>query len=188
MHEHSLSEWIAKSQQGDTAAFGKIVSLYQSKIFAYVFRLIGVENEAKDVVQETFLRAWTYCKTYQPSFRFSTWLYTIATNCSHDYLHTKKKTTMYAEESMILLCDQLTYSNLEQELLNKNIATIISRLTNTLTPKQKLIFTLKYLEGLETEEITVITKLSPEKVKSNLYLARKNIKEILLKMKVHENR
>jgi RNA polymerase sigma-70 factor (ECF subfamily) len=87
---------------------------------------------------------------------------------------------------MILLCDQLTNSNLEQELSNKNIATIIGQLTHTLTPKQKLVFTLKYLEGLETEEITMITKLSAEKVKSNLYLAKKNMKEVLLKMKIYE--
>jgi RNA polymerase sigma-70 factor (ECF subfamily) len=188
MHEQRLSEWIAKSQQGDAVAFGQIVAFYQSKIFAYVFRLIGNENDAKDVVQETFLRAWTYCKTYQSRFRVSTWLYTIATNCSYDYLHAKKKTTIYAEENMILLCDQLTNSNLEQELSNKNIATIIGQLTHTLTPKQKLVFTLKYLEGLETEEITMITKLSAEKVKSNLYLAKKNMKEVLLKMKIYEKR
>lgn len=186
MHEHSLSEWITKSQQGDAVAFGQIVALYQSKIFAYVFRLVGNENDAKDVVQETFLKAWTYCKTYKSSFRFSTWLYTIATNCSYDYLHTKKHLILCEEDNMILLSDQLANCDLEQQLLNRNIATIIAQLTQTLTPKQKLVFTLKYLEGLETEEITIITKLSAEKVKSNLYLAKKNMQEALRKMMKYE--
>ena len=186
MHEQSLNEWIAKSQQGDAAAFGQIVALYQSQIFAYVFRLVGNENDAKDVVQEVFLRAWTYCKTYKSSFRFSTWLYTIATNCSYDYLHAKKNVILCEEDNMILLSDQLVNSDLEQQLLNRNIATVIAQLTQTLTPKQKLVFTLKYLEGLETEEITIITQMSAEKVKSNLYLAKKNIKEALHKMMMYE--
>ncbi|QEH40489.1 RNA polymerase sigma factor [Chitinophaga sp. XS-30] len=186
MHEQSLNEWIARCQQGDTAAFGQIVTLYQSQIFAYVFRLVGNEDDAKDVVQETFLRAWTYCKTYDPKFRFRTWLYTIATNCSYDYLRSKKTLVPYAEENIILLSDQLANSNLEQQLLNRNIASVIAQLTHSLTPKQKLVFTLKYLEGLETEEITVITRLTAEKVKSNLYLAKKNIKEALRKMMIYE--
>ncbi|WEK37845.1 MAG: RNA polymerase sigma factor [Candidatus Pseudobacter hemicellulosilyticus] len=186
MHEPRLTEWITKSQQGDANAFGQLVTCYQAQIFAYVFRLVGNPDDAKDLVQETFLRAWTYCKTYQSRFRFSTWLYTIATHCSYDYLQAKKQVLMVPEENMAYLCDQLAYSNLEQQLLNKNIAGIIARLTQTLTPKQKLVFTLKYLEGLDTEEITLITRLSAEKVKSNLYLAKKNMQELLLKMKIHE--
>ncbi len=186
MHEHNLNEWIVQCQQGDAVAFGQIVALYQPRIFAYVFRLVGNDADAKDVVQETFLKAWVYCKTYDLKFRFSTWLYTIATNCSYDYLHAKKPLILHAEENMILLSDQLVNSDLEQQLLNKNIAAVIAQLTHNLTPKQRLVFTLKYLEGLETAEITMITKLSAEKVKSNLYLAKKGIKEVLRKMKIYE--
>lgn len=186
MQKQSLNEWISRSQQGDEVAFGQIVALFQSKIFAYIFRLLGNEDDAKDVVQETFLRAWIYCKKYDPKFRFSTWLYTIATNCSYDYLHAKKHITLHAEEIIIQLSDGMVSLNPEQQLSNKNVAAIIAQLTHTLTPKQKLVFTLKYLEGLETEEVTLITKMSAEKVKSNLYLARKNIKEALRKIMIHE--
>lgn len=62
-------------------------------------------------------------------------------------------------------------------LNNKEVAEIITRITQNLSPKQRLVFTLKELEGLEVEEISVITHLSPEKIKSNLYLAKKFIRQ-----------
>lgn len=186
MQEHTISQWIVQSQEGDTIAFGQIVTAFQAQVFAYVFRLVGNEEDAKDVVQETFVKAWTYCKTYKPAFRFSTWLYTIATNCCYDYLKVKKRVTKLSGEQMIALSDQLKNIDLEQQIINKHIATLIVQLTNGLTPTQKLVFTLKYLEGLETEEIILITKLSAEKIKSNLYLAKKQIREALNKIISHE--
>ncbi|MBK7099259.1 MAG: hypothetical protein IPH58_14120 [Sphingobacteriales bacterium] len=62
-------------------------------------------------------------------------------------------------------------------LNNKEVAEIITRITQNLSPKQRLVFTLKELEGLEVEEISAITHLSPEKIKSNLYLAKKFIRQ-----------
>jgi RNA polymerase sigma-70 factor (ECF subfamily) len=67
--------------------------------------------------------------------------------------------------------------DLERTLINAELALIISSLTNDLTPKQKLVFTLRDLEGLEIAEIETITRLSAAKIKSNLYLARQYIRK-----------
>ena len=188
MQEHCLSEWIIQSQKGDELAFGRIVSAFQPQMFAYVFRLVGNEDDAKDMVQETFIKAWTYCKSYNTTFRFSTWLYKIATHCCYDYLELRKRTTILPEDKIIALGDQWMHVDMEQQIMNKQIATLVVQLTHHLTPKQKLVFTLKYLEGLDTDEMIFITKLSAGKVKSNLYLAKKQIRETLHKIMSDEKR
>ena len=66
--------------------------------------------------------------------------------------------------------------NMEQSLINKDLKNLILRFTEELTPKQKLVFTLREVEGLEVSEVEAITGMSAEKIKSNLYQARKQIR------------
>lgn len=76
-----------------------------------------------------------------------------------------------------MISECITDEDLERTLINAELALIISSLTNDLTPKQKLVFTLRDLEGLEIAEIETITRLSAAKIKSNLYLARQYIRK-----------
>jgi len=180
MSEHNINEWINQSLAGNRWAFKEIVGLYQQKIFSYVFRIVCNEEEAKDIVQETFIRAWTFLPKYDSSYKFSTWLYKIATNCSRNYLK-KTKALALSGEKLLTMAEQLKSTDLEQQIINKNLAKIIIQLAHNLTPKQKLVFTLKCLEGLDTEDITGITNLSAAQIKDNLYLAKKSIREQLQK-------
>ncbi len=181
MQEQFLAEWITLSQKGDPNAFKAIVEFYSKKIFAYVFRILGNEQDAADVVQESFIKAWKYLPAYNYKYRFTTWLYKIATHCSYDYLK-KKKHLPVSEDLLVLMNDKLFADNMEQAIINKNIASLISGITSQMTPGQKLVFTLKYLEELDTKEIMIITGMSAVQIKSNLYLAKKFVKEALIKI------
>ncbi|MFT3903410.1 MAG: sigma-70 family RNA polymerase sigma factor [Niabella sp.] len=180
MSEHSINEWVNQSLAGDQRAFKEIVGFYQQKIFSYVFRIVCDEEEAKDIAQETFIRAWTFLPKYDFRYKFSTWLYKIATNCSRNYMK-KAKTRTISEEDLWVMAEQLKSADLEQRIINENLARIIVQLTHNLAPKQKLVFTLKCLEGLDTDDITGITNLNATQIKNNLYLAKKYIREQLQK-------
>ena len=78
---------IEQSILGDTEAFRSIVYHFQSSLFSYAYRLLGNEEDAKDVIQETFVKTWKNLAHYRKEYAFSTWLYKIATNICYDYLN-----------------------------------------------------------------------------------------------------
>ena len=81
-----------------------------------------------------------------------------------------------------VILNQTSSENIETTLINKELAGFIRILTDHLTPKQKIVFTLSELEELSVDEISTITRLTPQKIKSNLYCARQTIKDKLIRM------
>ena len=176
-------ELIERCRKGDSNAFRELVDNYQGRVYVFTFRMICNEEDARDVVQETFIKVWRNLEKYNSALKFTTWLYTITANCCYDHLRTGKRRKQHvAIEQVKHTCELMLQSSIEQKIINADLAAVITRLTQELTPKQRLVFTLKELEGFEVNEISAITNLSPEKIKSNLYLARKNIREQLEKM------
>jgi RNA polymerase sigma-70 factor (ECF subfamily) len=138
------------------------------------------EEEAKDIVQETFIKVWLNLASYNVEKKFSTWIYAIAAHLCLDRLKSKK--SHYPVESIDkALNNFVTVENVEQKLINAELGNIILALTNELTPKQKIVFTLRCLEELEIEEIIQITGMTAGKIKSNLFLARQTIRQKLEK-------
>lgn len=175
MDQSTLNNLIELSMQNDDKAFRQIVENYQSMIYSLAFRLLCNEEEAKDTVQETFIRVWINLARYQTDKTFSTWLYKIATNLCLDKLKSSKR--FYQNGNIDETLNNLIASeNVEQTIINSELGNIIHRLTNELTPKQKVVFTLSYLEELGVDEIVQITGMTPGKIKSNLFLARQSIR------------
>jgi RNA polymerase sigma-70 factor (ECF subfamily) len=136
------------------------------------------EEEAKDTVQETFIKVWLNLEHYHTDKKFSTWVYAIATNLCLDKLKSSKHIYQSNATDEALL-NQISEDNVEQSMINSELGDIILRLTSGLTPKQKMVFTLRYLEDIEIDEIVQITGLTPAKIKSNLFLARQTIRRKL---------
>jgi len=159
-------------------AFRQLVDTLQPFVYRLAFRLLCNEDEAKDVVQETFIRVWLHLHKYRPDARFSTWLYKIACNLCYDRLRAIKRSQVNSTTVFDLSqLDVPEENDIEQSLINRNLIEWITALTHDLTPKQKLVFTLRDIEGMELEEIREITGMSGEKIKSNLYLARQYIRK-----------
>lgn len=177
------TELIEQCRKGDSNAFKQLVDNYQGMVYVFAFRMLCNEEDAKDVVQETFIKVWRNLSKYNSALKFTTWLYKITANCCYDHLRKGKHRKQQVDIDQVKhACERMLQSNLEQKIISKDLAAVISQLTQALTPKQKLVFTLKELEGFEVNEISTITNLSPGKIKSNLYLARKTIREQLEKM------
>jgi RNA polymerase sigma-70 factor (ECF subfamily) len=178
MEKDEIRELIICSKQGDTKAFGKLVVLFQTLVFQLSFRLLCDNDEAKDMVQEVFIKLWLHLEKYDPQYKFSTWVYKITCNMCYDRLRSVQHYPQSTEISpFIAEYVAVSPQNIEMSVINKELKELILYFTNGLSPKQKLVFTLNDVEGLNTEEIKEITGLSAGQIKSNLHLARKFIKD-----------
>ena len=176
MQQEQLTILLIQCRTKNEVAFRKLVEVYQAMVFAYAYRLLCNADDAEDIVQETFLRVWKHVNNYKLEMNFKTWLFKIVTNLCYDRLRFNKRKRIAQKTSIDALMHFQSNENIETEFINSELATIINTLTNELTPKQKLVFTLRDIEGFEVNEIEEITKLSSGKIKSNLYLARQFIR------------
>ncbi|MDR3367195.1 MAG: sigma-70 family RNA polymerase sigma factor [Prevotellaceae bacterium] len=177
MEHETVQELVACSKRGDTQAFGKLVAAFQSLAFRLAFRLLCNGEDARDVVQEVFVKAWLQLGRYNPQYRFSTWIYKITCNLCYDKLRAKSRSPEVA--GALLSSAPLSVASSEQveaAIVNRELKELILYLTERLSPKQKLVFTLSDIEGLEAGEVEEITGLSAGQIKSNLHLARKYIR------------
>ncbi len=180
MEKSTLDALIIRCKLNDEKSFRKIVEEYQHMVYSLSFRLLCNEDDAGDMVQETFIKIWLNLSSYNSDKKFSTWIYKIATNLCLDKLKSKSMKIQLENVDNNLL-ELISAENVEQKIIDSELGNIIQTLTIKLTPKQKIVFTLSDLEGLETIEIEQITGLSASKIKSNLFLARKSIREMLEK-------
>ena len=181
MDKEILNEYIRLSLKKDETAFRKIVEYFQGLVYSFSFRMLCDEDEAKDITQETFLRVWLHLSDYDYEKKFSTWIYAITSNLCLDRLKSKKRIReeVYPEQ---LIEEIISDEDIERRMINSELANIIIALINKLTAKQKVVFTLRYLEDLSVKEIVQATGMTAEKIKSNLYLAKKTISDKIEKI------
>ena len=170
------SDIIKQCKDGNKEAFRWLVQQHQRLVFSLALKMLADEEEAKDVVQETFIRVWQRISDYNPQKPFTTWLYTIASHLCLDRLKQMHRILPLPEDESVLW----RVANDEQQTLeNSEWVSIVRMLAEGLSPRQKLVFTLCQLEGLPSAEVEQITGLDARQVKSNLYVARQTIREHL---------
>ena len=170
------SDIIQQCRDGNKEAFRWLVQQHQRMVFSLALKMLADEEEAKDVVQETFIRVWQRISDYNPQKPFTTWLYTIASRFCLDRLKQLHRILPLPEDESVLQ----RFANDEQQTLeNSEWVSIVRMLAEGLSPRQKLVFTLCQLEDLPSSEVEQITGLDAKQVKSNLYVARQTIREHL---------
>lgn len=169
---------IVRCQRGEKTAFRGVVLAYQRMVFSLTLKLLCDEEEAKDMVQETFIRVWQRMGEYDTQKNFTTWIYTIATRLCLDRLKRMKHVVPMPDDELVFrryASDTDTHRALE----NREWVSIVRMLADGLGEKQRMVFTLCHLEGLSSSEVEEITGLDAKQVKSNLYVARQTIRERL---------
>ena len=177
-----LQEIIIRIKKGDQAAFRKIVEEFRQQAFSMAFRILCNEEESRDVVQESFIKVWQKIGTYDMSQKFSTWLYKIVANSAIDRMRLIKRQNLVNIEKVIGKIDFQNLDSFQTEVDNNETAQLIMWIAEGLPEKQKIIFILRDLQGVDSSEVQQILKLSETSVKSNLYHARRAIREKLLKV------
>lgn len=167
----------------DGQALRLLIRKFRPMVFKTALRMVCDEAEAEDITQEVFIRIWKQAHRYDSRYRLSTWLYRITCNLSIDCIRKHRfqifrlsRRSTGAEWKDISLPME---NSSEEELIRSEDWRIFKEAAMKLSPKQRAVFTLKELEGLDTEEVSRITGMDADRIKSNLYLARKAIKERL---------
>ena len=175
------SEIIERCRRGDSSAFRTVVQTYQPMIYSLSLKMLADVEEAKDIVQEAFIKAWQAIGDYDGRYSFSTWLYTIASRLCIDRIR-KLRFSEPLTDDIAVFEGYASDSNPEQQLESSEWVSVVRVLAAKLSNKQRLVFTLSQLEGLDSEEITKITGMDATQIKSNLSLAKKSVREQLLKL------
>lgn len=178
MTSETENQILSRCKEGDKTSFRWVVQTYQRQMFSVALKMLADEEEAKDVVQETFIRAWLGLDTFDLRRSFPTWLYTIATRLCLNRLKRLKvirPTTLDEQVLHRYASDADNHHTLE----NREWVAIVRMLAEGLSNKQRLVFTLCQLEGLPSNEVEQITGLNARQVKSNLYEARQAIRKRL---------
>lgn len=170
---------ILRCQQGDKEAFRWVVETHQRLIFSLALKMLCDEEEAKDMVQETFIRVWQSIRSYDLRTTFSTWVYTIASRLCIDRLKRARRIVALPDDELALRRFASDGDN-QLALENKEWVSIVRTIAGGLSDKQRLVFTLCQLEGLSSAEVEQITGLDARQVKSNLYVARQTIRKRLI--------
>ena len=172
------SDIIRQCKGGNKEAFRTVVQTHHRAVFSLALKMLADEEEAKDVVQETFIRVWQNFRNYDPKRSFTTWLYTIATRQCIDRMKATKFVCPMPDDERVLHCFA-SDNDSQQTLENSEWISIVRLLAEGLSEKQRLVFTLCQLEGLSSQEAEQITGMDARQVKSNLYVARQTIRKRL---------
>jgi len=174
---HHLSELIGQCLRNEGGAFRRLVEEYQRYVFSLAFRVLHDEDDARDVVQETFVRVWKHLHAYDRQMRFTTWLYTITVNLAYDQLksNTRKRRWILSSES-VESPNSGGATEEEKNIVNRDLATKIKELAGNLPPKQRMVFVLRDLQDLTVDEVAKVLSMSTSAVKTNLCYARRFIR------------
>ena len=138
---------IIQCKDGNKEAFRWVVQQHQRLVFSLALKMLADEEEAKDVVQETFIRVWQRLGDYDTQKSFTTWLYTIASHLCLDRLKQMRRILPLPKDEKVL--QDFANNDSQQTLENSEWVSIVRMLAEGLSPKQKLVFTLCQMEGLE---------------------------------------
>jgi len=174
------SSTIRAAQAGNAEAFRQIVVHNQEFLFRVAFQILADEDDARDATQECFIRAWKNLAEFDTRKRLGTWLYKIIANICYDELRRAYKKRKRPLDERVL--SQKSEDDLERQTMNTALVQKINNLAGHLKPRQRMVFVLRDLQQFEMAEIADLLGISIGAVKSNLFYARKNIREKMQKL------
>ncbi len=180
------SQLVAKAREGDAPAFNELVNHYARKIFRLAKHITQNDEDAEDVLQETFLKAYGHLADFQGQSKFYTWIVRIAVNESLMKLRKRKSDrTVPLDEPLDTGEDTVAREiavwdeNPEQKYSREELGTILDEAVQSLRPVFRTVFVLRDIEELSTEETAETLKISVPAVKSRLLRARLQLREKL---------
>jgi RNA polymerase sigma-70 factor (ECF subfamily) len=189
MNSISDNDLILKAQKGDEKAFCELIYRYDKKALAIITSYRNDEDTAKDIYQEVFLRVYRGLKNFRFESEFSTWLYRITVNVCITFKEREKRNRHLSideefgggEEDSDTTLAEIIAGDLEadEETLSSELRSQIDDAIETLSPKQKMAFTLKYFQELKIREIAKLMNCTDGAVKKYLFIATNKLKEEL---------
>ena len=184
---------IRRAQQGDTAAFEELVRNYDRSVLRLSMHLTDSTEDAQDIYQETFLRAYRKIGRFRFECSFYTWIYRIVTNLCLDHLRKKQvrkedapvATDASGEEYSVLdqVPDGRAGSNPERDLMRRQLGDRINCALEKLTPSERMVFELKHYHGLKLRTVGEILQTTEKSAKNTLFRATHKLRLRLTEMR-----
>jgi RNA polymerase sigma-70 factor (ECF subfamily) len=166
-------ELVARSIHGDRESFNELVLRWERPIYALAYRTIGREEDARDVCQETFLRAFRALPGFRGQAKFSSWLYRIALNLCRDWIRRERRVAIVQQPEEVDLLELAASAepseSIEDLIVRRDYARIIERAMNALPEEQRTAIVLKEYHGLTFQEIADVVGCPLSTVKTRLY-------------------
>lgn len=168
-------------REGDSAAFEEVFRTYHTRIYNYVYRLVGNAEEANDLTQESFLKAYRALLRGEEPLNLSAWLYRIASNTCMDVLRRRRLIQWQPLEGLLSILNTAGGPNPEEETLRSERQAEVEQVLAQLPPRYRMTLLLREREGLSYKEIASITGDSLATVKVTLHRARERARKIARK-------
>ena len=176
-------DWVRRAREGDLSAFDHLVEKYMDRAYAVAYRMVGHPQDAEDVTQEAFAKAFSGLRGFRGDASFYTWLYRIVVHLCQDHLRKRRFRSRFTawfraepdqertdppEERMP---DPSWRSNPEAVLQASQTRSAVDAALEALPPRQRSIFVLKHFQGLPIREIAQILRVTEGTVKTHLFRA-----------------
>ena len=180
---------VREAQRGNRAAFESLVRNYDQAVLRLALHLTGSEQEAQDVYQEAFLKAYKSLGNFRFECSFYTWIYRIVTNLCLDHLRKRQvrkedapvATDEHGETYDLLaqVPDGRAGANPERELMRREMGTRIGAALDKLTPRERMVFELKHYHGLKLRTVGEALNTTEETAKNTLFRATQKLRGAL---------
>lgn len=180
------TELIEKALKGSQLAYEKLMERYYDSIYVMILRLVGNMNDAQELTQETFTKAFSKLSTYDEKYAFSSWLFGIGSNTSIDFLRKKKHIEVSLDEEKEFLKSQTPESpllNPEERMIQKQDVKALRKKVEALKEHYRKLLELRYFEEYTYEEIAEELSLPMGTVKNQLYRAKAELMKSMPKKK-----
>ena len=180
---------VALARKGKEPAYRELIGRYQRPVFSLIYRMVRDREKSEDLAQETFIKVLNAIERYDPSYKFSSWIFKIAHNTALDHLRKKEPETLSmqgsphartdAEIEASSITPESTDENPEEYTSNRELGSEIDRAIATLRPEYRTAIILCHVEGRAYEEIAEIMEVPLGTVKTYIHRARNDLKKQL---------
>jgi RNA polymerase sigma-70 factor (ECF subfamily) len=187
------AELIREAQNGSREAFDALVRQYDQAVLRLALHLTGSEQDAQDIHQEAFLKAYRHIGSFRFECSFYTWIYRIVTNLCLDHLRRRKTRREDSaimvdaageeHDTMTNVSDERAMANPARELERKILGTQIQAALETLTPRERTVFELKHYHGLRLRTIGEMLNTTEETAKNTLFRATRKLRTQLAELR-----
>ena len=176
-------ELLAALRDDQEAAFDALIERKAEGLTRHAVRMVGDAEEARDIVQLTFLRVWLHRRRYSARWSPNTWLYRIATNLAIDHLRSRRGRDAQREpfRSHLHAVVESRRNAALAELDRTDVANVLAELAGGLSERQRAAFLLREMEGLSSPEVARVLGCTESTVRNHLFTARKHLRRELLR-------